>query len=108
MVFDEYAIINVSGLSFAQYEDTNSMDPFLDSECNGLEIVPKEEDLDVGDIVAYRSTKVDGLIVHRIVGTGFDQNNGEYYILKGDNNSRPDPEQVSFNQIEFLLVGVIC
>ena len=108
MVYDEYAIINVSGLSLAQYEDTNSMDPTLDSECTGLEIVPRENDLDIGDIVAYRSSKINGLIVHRIVDIETDVNGEKYYILKGDNNSKPDPEHIYFDQIEQLLIGVLC
>ena len=107
MVYDDFAVINISGLSLAQYEDTNSMDPIIDSEANGLEVIPREEDLDIGDIVAYRSNKIDGLIVHRIVGNGTDENGVKYYILKGDNNSKPDPEQVYFDQIEYLLVGVL-
>ena len=107
MVYDEYALINISGLSLAQYEDTNSMDPILDSEANGLEVVPREQDLDIGDIVAYRSNKIDGLIVHRIVDMGVDENGKTYYTLKGDNNSKPDTEQVYFDQIEYLLVGVL-
>lgn len=107
VVYDDFALINISGLSLAQYENSNSMDPTLDSEANGLEVIPKEEDLDIGDIVAYRSTKINGLIVHRIVGESKDENGKTYYILKGDNNSRPDPEQVYFNQIEYLLVGVL-
>ncbi len=108
MVYDEYAIINISGLSLAQYEDTNSMDPILDSECTGLEIVPREEDLDIGDIVAYRSSKINGLIVHRIVGIEKDENGVNYYVLKGDNNNRPDSEHIYFDQIEQLLLGVLC
>lgn len=105
-VYDDYAIINVPGLSLAKYEDTNSMDPLLDSEATGLEIVPREEDIKIGDIVAYRSKKVDGLIVHRIVNESVDENGKKYYVLKGDNNSKPDLEPVYFDQIEYLLVMV--
>lgn len=106
-VYDDFAIINLSGLSLAKYEDTNSMDPLLDSEANGLEIVPREEDLNIGDVVAYRSNKVDGLIVHRIVNESVDENGNKYYVMKGDNNSKPDLEPVYFDQIEYLLIGVI-
>ncbi len=108
MVYEDYAIINVPGLSLAQYEDTNSMDPVLDSECTGLEIVPKEEDLNVGDIVAYRSEEINGLIVHRIVTIGTDENGEKYYIMKGDNNSEPDSKPVYFDQFEQLLLGALC
>ena len=108
IVYDEYAIINISGLSLAQYEDTNSMDPILDSECTGLEIVPREEDLDVGDIVAYRSEEIDGLIVHRIIDIQTNENGENEYIMKGDNNSRPDSKPVEFSQIKYLWLGVLC
>ena len=105
-VYDDFAVINISGLSLAKYEDTNSMDPLLDSEANGLEIVPREEDLNIGDVVAYRSKKLDGLIVHRIVNESVDENGRKYYIMKGDNNSKPDLEPVYFDQIEYLLLMV--
>ena len=106
-VYDDFAVINISGLSLAKYEDTNSMDPLLDSEANGLEIVPREEDLNIGDVVAYRSKKLDGLIVHRIVNESVDENGNKYYVLKGDNNSKPDLEPVYFDQIEYLLIGIV-
>lgn len=106
-VYDDFAVINISGLSLAKYEDTNSMDPLLDSEANGLEIVPREGDIHIGDVVAYRSKKVDGLIVHRVVNESVDENGKKYYVLKGDNNSRPDLEPVYFDQIEYLLIGIV-
>ncbi|MDP4012956.1 MAG: hypothetical protein Q8R00_05125 [Candidatus Nanoarchaeia archaeon] len=108
-VYEDYAVINVSGLSLAKYEDTNSMDPVLDKEANGLEIRPySPKDLNIGDIVAYRSVNnTNSLIVHRIVNTSTDKNGNLFYILKGDNNAQPDPERIYFNQIEYKLIGVL-
>ena len=104
-VYDDYAIINIPGLSLARYEDTNSMDPILDKEANGLEIVPQSvDDIKLGDIVAYKTEQ--GLIVHRVINQSQDEN-GTFFILKGDNNAQPDPEPVYFNQIEYKLVGVL-
>ncbi|MDP4012391.1 MAG: hypothetical protein Q8R00_02190 [Candidatus Nanoarchaeia archaeon] len=108
-VYDDYAIIHLGGLSLAKYEDTNSMDPVLDKEANGLEIRPySTKDLNIGDIVAYRSiNNTNSLIVHRIVNTSTDENGNLFYILKGDNNAQPDPERIYFNQIEYKLIGVL-
>jgi hypothetical protein len=105
-VYDDYAIINIPGLSLARYEDTNSMDPILDKEANGLEVVPSSvQDINLGDIIAYQ--KGGNLIVHRVINQSVDINGTTFFILKGDNNAQPDPEPVYFNQIEYKLVGVL-
>ncbi len=105
VVYDNYVIIKIPGVSWTSYTDTNSMDPVLDKESNGLEIEPKEpKDIHIGDIVAYESQ--DSLIVHRIIDIKEDSE-GIYYVLKGDNSPIEDPEKVRFEQIKYLLVGVI-
>lgn len=105
VVYDNKVVIYIQGVSWTGYEDTNSMDPVLDAEANGLEIVPDSpENIYIGDIVAYETP--DGLVVHRVVEKGEDEE-GIYFILKGDNNSSPDPEKIRFDQIKYLLVGII-
>ena len=104
-VYDDYAIINVPGLSLAKYADTNSMDPVLDSEANGLEIVPSSpDDVNVGDIVAY--SHEDGLIVHRVVNKTV-KDGKVIFTLQGDNNLRADRVNVTFDDIKYKLVGVL-
>lgn len=106
-VYDDKVIINVKNTYWTEYSDTNSMDPTIDQEANGIEIVPKSEnDLKVGDIVSYEPYNDDGLIVHRIVSIGSD-NLGAYYTMKGDNNSSADPEKVRFNQIKYKTIAII-
>ena len=106
-VYDDKIVINVEGAYWAEYSDTNSMDPVIDKEANGIEIVPKSEDeLKVGDIVSYEPYNNEGLIVHRIVGIGSD-NLGTYYTMKGDNNSSVDPERVRFNHIKYKTIAII-
>jgi len=105
IVYEDKVVIYIPGVSWTSYEDTNSMDPVLDKEANGLEIVPKSpNDIYVGDIVAYETDQ--GLIVHRVIEKGEDEQGG-YFILKGDNNSEPDPGKIRFEQIKYLLVGII-
>jgi len=105
LVYDNKVVIQIPGVSWTAYENTNSMDPVLDQEANGLEIVPNSPDnIYIGDIVAYESP--EGLIVHRVIEKGQDEE-GYYFILKGDNNPVQDPGKIRFEQIKFLLVGIL-
>ncbi len=106
-VYDSKVIIRLDGARWASYTNTKSMSPVLDEGSNGIEIVPKSiEDIHVGDIVAY-ATKYNNIpVVHRVIAIKKD-NEGTYYILKGDNNMKRDPENVRFSQIRYKLVAVI-
>ncbi|MBU3940650.1 MAG: hypothetical protein KKH88_01850 [Nanoarchaeota archaeon] len=104
LVLPDKIIINIAQASWAQYTDTNSMDPLLDEEANGLELTPEnKEDLQVGDVIAYETNI--GFIVHRIIDINEDEQ-GWYCITKGDNSSLAD-QKVRFEQIRFVLIGVI-
>jgi hypothetical protein len=106
-VYNDKIVIDLIDAEWAEFEDTNSMDPIIDVSANSIEIKPKNpEFLQVGDIVSYRSKYADGLIIHRIHDIGYDAD-GWYAILKGDNNPRPDPGKIRFDQIEGVLVGVL-
>ena len=106
-IHQDKIIIDIEGASWASYADTNSMDPVLDYGANGLELKPKsEDDLFIGDIVAYESKITNELIIHRIVDIKEDSQ-GKYFILKGDNNITKDPEKVRFSQIKYMLIGII-
>jgi len=106
IVNDNYIIIDVQGATWATYANTNSMDPLLDVGANGLELPVdnmNENDIQIGDIIVYETN--GDLIVHRVIDKGFDKD-GLYFITKGDNNSFEDPK-VRFNQIKYILIGVI-
>ncbi len=106
-ILDDKVIINVPNVQWSSYADTHSMEPVLRAGANGLELIPRSEyDIHVGDIVAYESNLSDGLIVHRIIESGRDEQ-GIYYLLKGDNNSSVDPGRVRFFDIKYVLIGVI-
>ena len=106
-VYDSKVIIRLDGARWASYTNTKSMSPVLDENSHGIEIVPKsEDDIHIGDIIAY-ATKYNNIpIVHRIIAIKKDKE-GTYYILKGDNNMKRDPENVRFSQIRYKLVAVI-
>lgn len=107
LVYDGMVVLNVSGVEWAKYTDTNSMDPLLDDTANGLEIRPEtEEDIGVGDVIVYEPKWTQGLLAHRVISIGEDEQ-GTYYTVKGDNSESADPEKVRFNQISGVLVGVL-
>jgi hypothetical protein len=92
--------VSLPNATIAQYEDTNSMTPTLDADTHGIEILPVEGDIEIGDIIAYRVGEKS--IIHRVV----DMNESGYYT-QGDNNKLRDPVVVQFDQIEGVVVGLL-
>lgn len=106
-VYDDKIIIDLKGAQWAEFTDTNSMDPILDKDANSFEIIPKNSSqINVGDIISYKPTTYSGIVVHRVIQTGNDDN-GWYAIVKGDNLKYPDSDKVRFEQIHGILVGII-
>jgi len=104
-VYNNKVVINLENAQLAGFVDTNSMDPLLDENSNGIEIVPESiVDIHIGDVVSYRSG--EDIIIHRVVFVGVDDL-GWYALMKGDNNDVRDPERVRFEQVQRVLVGVI-
>jgi len=106
-VYYDKVEIDCKNCQWANFADTNSMDPVLDYGHNAIEIIPKKTtDLQVGDIASYKSPYVKGTIIHRIIKISRDEK-GWYAIFKGDNNSKPDPYKVRFDQIKRKVVAII-
>lgn len=106
-VLSNQVILDIEGASWAEFSDTNSMDPFLDETSNSIEIKPNQpEDINPGDVISYYSSITGDLLVHRVISVDED-GDGTYYIVKGDNNNVRDPEKVRFHQIHGVLVGII-
>ncbi|MEK6886201.1 MAG: signal peptidase I [Nanoarchaeota archaeon] len=105
-VYNDKIELDIQNAIWSRFTDTNSMDPFLDSGSNGIEVIPNDiSEIKVGDIVSYAS-KDGGIVIHRVIEINSDEN-GTYFIIKGDNNPIPDNEKVRFNQIKGILVGII-
>lgn len=106
-VYNDRIIINVENAEWARFTDTNSMDPVIDKGANALQFKPESvEDIEVGDIISYRSEYTTGIIIHRVVYKGQDDN-GIYFIAKGDNNQTSDPGKIRFDNVERVLFGII-
>jgi signal peptidase I len=106
-VYNNRVILNIQNPQWAKFTDTHSMEPVLSSNANAIEIVPQSEDqLKVGDIVSYKSDYADGYVIHRIVSIGKDDQ-GTYFVLKGDNNPTSDPGKVRFKQIQRVVIAIV-
>lgn len=107
-VYEDKVIIRIpQGAKYASYTNSKSMSPVLDEGANGIEIVPKSiDEIHIGDIIAYETKWSSIPIVHRVIAIKED-GKGIYFILKGDNNLKRDPENVRFEQIRYKLVAVI-
>jgi hypothetical protein len=106
-VYKERIILDIQNAQWATFTDTHSMEPVIFKGSNAIELVPEnEDDLKVGDIVSYRSVYAEGSIIHRVVYKGQDEQ-GTYFIMKGDNLPTSDPGRVRFHQIERVVVAII-
>ncbi len=106
-VYKDRVVLNAENIQWASFEDTKSMLPVLSNETNALQIVPDcPSQIRLGDIVSYKSEYADGIIIHRVVFIGTDEE-GTYFILKGDNNPSSDPGKIRCSQIQRKVVAII-
>ena len=104
LIYNDRVVILVPNATLSSYAFSKSMDPLLDGTANGIEIKPNSpEDIHVGDIIAYE--KDGGLIVHRVIETGIDEQ-GWFCVTKGDNALQSDGK-VRFNQIYAITIMII-
>lgn len=104
-VYDDKVVLDIKKAEWSEFTNTHSMEPLLGVNANGIELKPASSaEVNVGDIVAYNSSI--GTIIHRVIKKDVDEN-GTYFIMKGDNNSQEDSERIRFEDIERVLVGVI-
>ena len=106
-VYKDRIILDLQNAQWATFTDTHSMEPVLFKGANAIEITPKSvDDIKVGDIISYRSEYAEGSIIHRVVYKGQDDE-GTYFIMKGDNLQTSDPGRVRFEQIDRVVVAII-
>lgn len=104
-VYPQRVVLDIPGAQWAGFTDTNSMDPFIDETANAIEISPSNPDaIQVGDVIAYRTSY--GVLIHRVIEKGVDEE-GIFYLVKGDNNRFKDPFKVRFGEVQGVVVAVI-
>jgi signal peptidase I len=102
-VYQDKVILNVENSRWIGFTNTNSMDPIFDVEANVIEIVPESlDDINVGDIISFKvGTQT---YIHRVIAKDYDDQ-GIYFITKGDNN--PDTDPVIVREPIGVVVGII-
>jgi len=106
-VFSNSVRIDIKNAKSRKFIDSNSMDPLIDEGTTTIEIKPKfASDIKVGDIIAYDVDGYDYAFVHRVIEIGKD-NEGVYFITKGDNFYKEDPNKIRFSGIEGVVVGIL-
>ena len=104
-VYPQRVVLDIPGAKWAGFTNTNSMDPFIDETANAIEITPSNPDaIQVGDVIAYQTSY--GVLIHRVIEKGVDEE-GIYYVVKGDNNRFQDPLKVRFDEVQGVVVAVI-
>ena len=104
-VFKDKVILEIPGATWARFTDTNSMDPFIDETSNAIELKPQNPaEINVGDVISYQTSY--GVLIHRVIEKGEDEQ-GYYYLVKGDNNTVRDPFKVRFDDVKGVVVAVI-
>lgn len=103
---ENYVKIEIPDREFktTQSSDTGSMHPTISNKADLIEIIPKEEDLGVGDIIVFNCN--NKLIRHRIIKI-----ENETYFTKGDSNPTDDAIafgcNTKFSDIKSKIVGII-
>jgi len=104
-VYDDKVVIDLKNAKWSYFTPTGSMLPSINENSNAIEITPEsEKDVCVGDIIAFRYSQKS--ISHRVMEKGTDEQ-GVYFITKGDNLESNDPFKVRFSQIESVIVAII-
>ncbi len=104
-VFQNHVTLNVPGVKWAKFEDTGSMLPVINKDSYALQVEPAcPNEISVGDIVSYK--KDNRVIIHRVVHKDEDEE-GAYFVLKGDNNPVNDPGRVRCDQIDRKVIAIL-
>ena len=106
-VFQDRVIIEAENIKWATFANTKSMLPVINKDSYALQVTPTcPDEINVGDIVSYRSEYATGIIIHRVVHKDFDEK-GVYFVLKGDNNPTNDPGRIRCSQIDRKVIAII-
>ncbi|MAE13641.1 hypothetical protein CMO92_03675 [Candidatus Woesearchaeota archaeon] len=104
-IYKDRVVLEIPDAKWARFKATGSMVPTLMEDSNAIEVVPVcPEGIEVGDIVSYR-VKGD-TIIHRVAWKDVDEE-GAYFVFKGDNNALPDPDRIRCSQIQRLVVALV-
>ena len=108
IVLHDKVVLDIENAEWSTFTPTKSMMPVIDTGANAIQVQPQPgcTDIELGDIVSYESKYAEGTVIHRIVAKGEDEQ-GLFFIAKGDSNPTPDPGKIRCDQILRVLVAII-
>lgn len=100
-------VIDIDNIYWGYMLDSNSMDPLLDEGTTVLTVKPSgPNDISIGDLLVYKANLSEYNIVHRVINISADDE-GIFFITKGDNNPYDDPFRIRFNDVVAIVIGII-
>src|SRR3989344_2951443 len=93
--------ICADGCSWFVFCETHSMSPTFTCNDELYGFKPAKDEIAVGDIVIYTNREERRNILHRVIGI-----EGEYYIMKGDNNEQVDDYTPTYDDIIFKIARI--
>jgi len=62
-----------------------------------------KEDIKLNDVITYSLENGQDTVTHRVIDI-IEENGETYYQFKGDNNNSPDPDLVTYKQIQGKVI----
>lgn len=95
---------NISFFGYKQYiVMTGSMEPSYNIGDLIFEKEIAKEDIKLNDVITYSLENGQDTVTHRVVDI-IEENGETYYQFKGDNNNSPDPDLVTYKQIQGKVI----
>ena len=85
---------------------SGSMEPTIHEDQYVLCKVTDGENIEIGDIVAYKGQDVSGVnitIIHRVIDI-YEENGIKYFVFKGDNNEKQDEKPVKQEDLMYIVI----
>ena len=95
---------NISFFGYKQYiVMTGSMQPSYNIGDLIFEKEIAKEDIKLNDVITYSLESGQDTVTHRVIDI-IEENGETYYQFKGDNNNSPDPDLVTYEQIQGKVI----
>ena len=92
---------------YSNVQDTHSMQPVIGGNSTVIRFVPEgSSDIKLCDMVEFGTAEKAPWALHRIVEIGQDEE-GTYYVTKGDNNNLVADRKVRFKDIHYVVLAVV-
>lgn len=107
--YEDRALINLDNYGWIYFNEseTDSMYPTITKNSHAIGLpINENTKISIGDIIFFKLPDLQQNYVHRVIEKGND-NEGEFYITKGDNNNKRDAFKIRRNNIAYVIAAII-